>query len=187
MSRSEAARARWADPVWRAQTVQKIRAARQGHVAKLPLADFLALLVSSSSLADVAKKLDASWEAVRYRIQTENIQLPSHIRLGPQPNLGRKFPGRKHYSDEEVFVQDSKHPTIATRRFEETTPDACEGCGIGPIWNGKPLHLQVDHKNGNSRDCRKENLQKLCPNCHTQTPTYAGRNGGSHRKKYTTA
>lgn len=49
----------------------------------------------------------------------------------------------------------------------------CAECGQGPEWNGGPLTLQIEHKNGDSRDNRRENLCFLCPNCHTQTETYA--------------
>ena len=60
--------------------------------------------------------------------------------------------------------------------------EVCNGCGIGPKWppplrwNSKPLSLQLDHINGVNNDHRLENLQFLCPNCHSQTPTFAGRN-----------
>lgn len=52
----------------------------------------------------------------------------------------------------------------------------CEVCGIGNTWNGKPLTLQLDHENGNRIDNRIINLKIKCPNCHTQTPTYCGKN-----------
>ena len=43
-------------------------------------------------------------------------------------------------------------------------------------WCGKPLSLQLDHINGIHNDHRLENLRILCPNCHSQTPTFAGKN-----------
>ncbi|MGD9485353.1 HNH endonuclease [Streptomyces sp. TRM70308] len=54
-------------------------------------------------------------------------------------------------------------------------PDACAECGTGPRWNGKPLRLQVDHRNGCWWDNRPENLRLLCPNCHAVTGNFRGR------------
>lgn len=47
----------------------------------------------------------------------------------------------------------------------------CE-CGQLPEWNGRPLILQVDHKDGNRANCEIGNLRFLCPNCHSQTETF---------------
>jgi 5-methylcytosine-specific restriction endonuclease McrA len=35
--------------------------------------------------------------------------------------------------------------------------------------------LHLDHINGINNDNRRENLRFLCPNCHSQTPTYGNR------------
>lgn len=50
-----------------------------------------------------------------------------------------------------------------------------EDCGLTE-WKGKPLSLQLDHVNGDKLDHRIENLRLLCPNCHSQTDTFAGKN-----------
>lgn len=52
----------------------------------------------------------------------------------------------------------------------------CFLCGIKPFWNSKVLVLHLDHINGHNRDNRLENLRLLCPNCHSQTDTYCGKN-----------
>jgi 5-methylcytosine-specific restriction endonuclease McrA len=51
----------------------------------------------------------------------------------------------------------------------------CEVCGIAD-WLAGPLSLALHHVNGDGRDNRLENLQLLCPNCHSQTENFAGRN-----------
>lgn len=79
-------------------------------------------------------------------------------------------------ADAEVFCENSAHLSAAKRRFYSRTPDICMLCGQSPMWNGQALKFEVDHENGNKRDCRWENLRKVCPNCHSQTDTYCGRN-----------
>jgi hypothetical protein len=53
--------------------------------------------------------------------------------------------------------------------------NCCSECGISE-WCGKPLVIQIDHLNGVKDDWRIENLRMLCPNCHSQTDTFGGRN-----------
>jgi 5-methylcytosine-specific restriction endonuclease McrA len=53
----------------------------------------------------------------------------------------------------------------------------CTRCGMFE-WMGRALALHLDHVNGDRTDNRLENLRLLCPNCHSQTPTYCGRNKG---------
>jgi len=59
---------------------------------------------------------------------------------------------------------------------EEGLINKCAICSMLPIWNNKPITLQLDHINGINTDNRLENLRLLCPNCHSQTDTYTGRN-----------
>lgn len=82
-------------------------------------------------------------------------------------------------TDAEIFCADSKARQAVMRervRRDNLLPYICEKCGLKPEWNGQPLVLHIDHRNGNNRDHRLENIRHLCPNCHSQTDTYAGRN-----------
>lgn len=49
----------------------------------------------------------------------------------------------------------------------------CVECGQDSNWNGKTLTLQLDHIDGNNNNNKPSNIRTLCPNCHTQTATYA--------------
>lgn len=56
----------------------------------------------------------------------------------------------------------------------------CSVCNISS-WNNKEIVLELEHKDGNSENNSKENICLICPNCHSQTDTYKGKNKGQGR------
>lgn len=82
------------------------------------------------------------------------------------------------YSIEEMFSENSMVSTSYLRKIiikNNLKPYNCEKCKLTD-WNGSPINLQLDHINGNRRDNRLESLRWLCPNCHSQTPTFCSKN-----------
>ena len=71
----------------------------------------------------------------------------------------------------------AKHRGSVKKRLLEAgiLENRCSACGLNE-WRGKPLSIQIDHANGIRNDNRLENLRMLCPNCHSQTETFGGRN-----------
>ncbi len=62
--------------------------------------------------------------------------------------------------------------------------ERCEECGLTE-WRGAPLRVTLHHVNGDPYDNRLENLTFLCPNCHSQTPNFGGRNGHLRSRRST--
>jgi DNA-binding CsgD family transcriptional regulator len=55
----------------------------------------------------------------------------------------------------------------------------CASCQITE-WRGRELSLALHHINGDRLDNRVENLELLCPNCHSQTENFGGRAKNRH-------
>lgn len=57
----------------------------------------------------------------------------------------------------------------------------CEECLLKE-WNNKLIPLEIHHKDGDHLNNKLDNLQLLCPNCHSFTDNYRGRNRGNKRE-----
>ena len=53
--------------------------------------------------------------------------------------------------------------------------NACNKCNLSE-WLGKKIILELEHIDGNHYNNERNNLEMLCPNCHSLTPTWRGRN-----------
>ncbi|HKC65256.1 MAG TPA: HNH endonuclease signature motif containing protein [Pyrinomonadaceae bacterium] len=148
--------------------------------------EFTEAWLSSLSIAQVAKKLGCNTTGGGYITlkaaarelgldnshmtgQGWNIGWPSH------PSIAREIP----LSD--ILIENSTYTTMWRLKLrlvrEALLEYKCYLCGLTE-WKGKPITLQLDHINGVHLDHRIENLRLLCPNCHSQTETFAGRNKG---------
>lgn len=93
--------------------------------------------------------------------------------------------GKKFTSNEEIFTEKSAYSNelVKQRIINDNLLNYC--CSICAIdmWQGETIVLDLDHINGINTDNRIENLRFLCPNCHSQTDTYKGRNKNTGKVK----
>lgn len=87
--------------------------------------------------------------------------------------------------DTEVFCENSQRATGYVKHViltKKLLPYRCSVCGVED-WRGSPLVLELDHINGIRNDHRFHNLRLLCPNCHSQTDTWRGRQNKGKRRR----
>ena len=86
---------------------------------------------------------------------------------------------------ENIFILDSSVSISKSHKnkLKKILGENCSKCKRESIWEGSYLEMELDHINGDNTDNRLENLRFLCPNCHSQTETFRGRNIKKNRNK----
>ena len=140
--------------------------------------EFKKLAYNCSSYSDMLRELGLTTNGgnslliLKKRIKELNIDT-SHFKS----NNGNRSSVK--YSLEEILVEDSKYQnrtSLKARLIKENLLEyKCKDCGIDS-WREMPISLHLDHINGINNDNRITNLRLLCPNCHSQTETYSGKN-----------
>lgn len=142
------------------------------------------VVAESRAISEILRKLDLKQSGGNHTHISKKIKSfgldTSHF-IGRSWNRGKQ--AKNKYSEEDfikhVLVLDGpawNSHNIKLKLFEFGLKEKkCENCPQGEIWNGKELRFHLDHDNGNHSDNRLKNLKILCPNCHSQTPTYAAK------------
>lgn len=86
------------------------------------------------------------------------------------------------WKNDNTVVSSESCPRWLRRYLIEKADHSCERCGwsVKNEFTGK-IPLQIHHKDGNFRNYSEDNLEILCPNCHSLTENYGSRNIGSGR------
>lgn len=135
------------------------------HMHYVDILEHLGYKRTSGSMAKVIKA----------RIEHDNIDV-SHMSKRHTRGATPKIPM------EDILIKDSKYTNMNTlkRRLvaEGIKEYICTKCHNDGNWLGISLVLQLDHIDGDHKNNEVENLRFLCPNCHSQTDTYSGKNMG---------
>jgi len=147
-----------------------------------PENDFINLINNSKRMKDVLSALGVAnkggnFNTVKNRIEHLGLNKDHMVGMRESSIIGRTITIDEFKSNWLVINSQRQRTTLKRYLFKfGLIKLECDHCGNEGNWNGKKLTLQLEHKNGVSNDNRIENLCLLCPNCHSQTSTYAGKN-----------
>lgn len=140
--------------------------------------EFRIIVKNSCSFSDCLRAVGlgtnggSSSDILKRRIRELNCSI-EHFSRGTDRGV------HQTYSLSEILIKNSSYTNISSLKrrllYEKLLDYQCDECGLKE-WRGAPISLHLDHINGQNTDHRLENLRLLCPNCHSQTDTYAGKN-----------
>jgi hypothetical protein len=155
-----------------------IKIERKNKISNISDNELKKFLNESKSMREVLQKIgyntngSGGYLMIKNECKLRSISIPLYSYFGSSDGINKKL------DDNDVFCEDSTYSRqhLKDRIIKNDLIEyKCFVCGNKGEWNGKKLSLQLEHKNGINNDNRLENISFLCPNCHSQTPTYAGK------------
>ena len=158
-------------------------ARRWSPIWKVTKEEFVTIVNSSNTVKEVLENFGLqskgrNYETLKKRCDEEGIDYSRLLINAEEARINRLKNMKQKIPLEDILVEDSGYNRGHLKKRlidQEILKNRCSICGLEGEWNGKPISLQLDHINGNSRDNRLHNLRLVCPNCHSQTENFAGK------------
>jgi len=130
--------------------------------------DVQRVISETNTMGGAAKKLNLDHRTFKTIAQQYGLFKPVKAnRFGVQYKIEDIFNGK--------YPQYPSHKLSKRLIKEGYKKHICEKC-YRKTWNGLKITLELNHKDGDNSNHKLENLELLCPNCHSQTPTFKGKN-----------
>lgn len=143
--------------------------------------EFAEVVKNSFSVAEICRKLNVvvaggNYSTIKFKIQKMGLDT-SHF-TGQAWNRGKQVTCNPARPLDQILI---KNISLGSQKLKTRLWKAglltkeCSKCLIKD-WLGAPLSLELDHIDGDKFNNTLENLRILCPNCHSQTSTFRGKN-----------
>ena len=127
--------------------------------------------------AYMCQQLGCKQETLNSYLKKMNIEYSGQQAKKGQFKGGNVYRPAQYYMENNLPIQSHKLKEKLIR--DGLKQDCCEKCGVSE-WFGRKLPLELHHKDGNHHNNRLENLEILCPNCHSIQEGNSGANIGKY-------
>ena len=133
------------------------------------------------SIADFCRKLGWQPRGDNYKIFHQYVRdygidishfTGKRSNIGNKNNCGKEKPVESYLKNGTLVRGSTLIKKLISSGFKEYK---CENCGIA-TWLGEPVHLELHHIDGDHFNNELDNLKLLCPNCHSMTDNFRGKN-----------
>jgi hypothetical protein len=133
----------------------------------IPKQEFIDICENSESMAHAASKLGLHFNTFKKYAVDYGCYKTNQAGKGIKKNIQTRIENLKDYAT---------RASVRKRIIRDNLiAYECNECGLSE-WKGKKLSLHLDHIDGNAWNHELSNLRFLCPNCHSLTETYTGKN-----------
>ena len=126
--------------------------------------DILKWIQEEQPKAYICTQLQCKQETLNSYLKKMGIEYKGQQAKKGQYKGGLVYREAMYYIQNNVPIQSHKLKIKLIR--DGLKKNECEICGLN-VWQGKELPLELHHINGNHYDNNLNNLQILCPNCHS--------------------
>lgn len=125
----------------------------------------------------IAQQLKCKQETLNSYLKKMGIEYAGQQNKKGQHKGTNIYKPASYYIDNNIPIQSYKLKEKLIR--DKIKENKCEICGCS-IWQGVLLPLELHHKDGNHFNNQLDNLQILCPNCHSIQEGNSGKNIGTY-------
>ena len=142
--------------------------------------EFIHACESSASMSEACAKLKIPYTTFKRVAQSYGVYKPS------KDTRAHKHGGGVPSKLSVEGLNNGEFPNFQSYKLKRwlwknhIKENRCEICGITE-WNGKSIECALHHKDGNKHNNKLENLEILCPNCHSQTDNFTSKNRGRYK------
>ena len=135
--------------------------------------EFISICNNAVSMASACSIIGLQFSTFKRRALKLNCYNTNQSGKG----INKKFAHRYELED----IIDGKYPQYQSNKLRKRLlkdglkQNQCELCNLSE-WLNNPIKLELHHIDGNTNNNSLENIQLLCPNCHSFTDNYKGKN-----------